>query len=178
MGFLFKEFMELANIIVLFLIVTMLSGLVLYFKARNFSGTKSEIRLYGIFSGMNNIDVIILSFSMMQFIVICYAGIVKQVDIKLYGIIIAFLSTIIILYRLRNVLIELFSLGAQIVAIYFNQMLYQYRIEVEDNMVVKAIQFVLIIFIILYATYSFLVHIESIVKKNKNVRRNKSGEKK
>lgn len=178
MGFLFKEFMELSNIIVIFLIVTMLSGLVLYFKTRNFSGTKSEIKLYGIFSGMENIDVIILAFSMIQFIVILYAAIIKQVDIKLYGILIAFISAIIILYRLRNILLELFSLVAQVVAIYFNQMLYQYRIEVEDNFSIKLIQVVLIIFIILYAVYSFLVHIESIVKKNKNVRRNKSSEKK
>lgn len=178
MGFLFKEFMELSNIIVIFLIVTMLSGLVLYFKTRNFSGTKSEIKLYGIFSGMENIDVIILAFSMIQFIVICYAAIIKQVDIKLYGIIIAFISAIIILYRLRNILLELFSLVAQVLAIYFNQILYQYRIEVEDNFSIKLIQVVLIIFIILYAIYSFLVHIESIVKKNKSVRRNKSSEKK
>ena len=178
MGILFKEFMELSNVIVIFFIFTMLFGLIIYFKTKKFTGTKSEIKLYGIFSGMENIDVIIFALSMIQFIVICYAGIVKQIDIKLYGIIIAIISSLIILYRLRNILIELLSFAAQIVAIYFNQMLYQYRIEVEDTTIVKCIQLVLTIFIILYAIYSFLVHIESIVKKNRNVRRNKASEKK
>lgn len=177
MGILFRELLQLSNIITIFCVTTLIIGIIFYIKTDSFKGTPTEIKLYGMLSSMRNIDAIILAFSMIQITVICYAAIAKEIDLKTYGIIIAITSAILILYNIKSLLIELLSLGAQIVAIYFNQMLFKYRIQVTDDIAVRIIQAVLIIFIILYAIYSFLLHIESITKKNINVRRNQTNEK-
>ena len=177
MGTLFRELLEFSNIIIIFCVLTVLIGIVIYLRLSEFKNTNKEIRLYGMLTGMRNIDVIILAFSMIQITVISYVAIMKQIDLKIYGLIIVIISVILILYNIKSIFMELFSIIAQIIAIYFNQILYKYRIEVGDSLAIHTIQIVLTIFIIMYAIYSFLLHIEGITKKNINVRRNKTHEK-
>lgn len=176
MNIVFKHFIELSNIVVLFFLVVIILAIIFYIITRKFKATDKEIRLYGIFLGMRNIDIIILSFMLIQTIAIFYCSIVKKVDIQLLAIMLAITYFLIIIYNIKGIITEILSLSAEVIAIYFNKMLYQYRIGVEDSLLIKSIQIILTIFIILYSIYMFLAHLEVIVKKNENVRRNKTSE--
>lgn len=174
---LFYQFNKISNIIVIFLILTLAIGIILYYKVRTFRGTEKEIKIYGMLMGMNRIDMIILAMEEIQLITFCYAAITKDVDVKLYGIMLVITSIIFILYRFRSILFETINFICCVIAIYLNKTLYQYRIEVEENPMIKLLQTVLITFMILYGIYAFLYHLDGIIKKNKNVRRNTSEKK-
>ena len=125
---LFYQFNKLSNIIIIFLILIMTIGITLFFKVKKFKGTEKEIKLYGMLMGMNRMDIIILAMQIIQAIAFGYAAIVKQVDIKLYAVLLVITSGFYILYRLRSFLFEIINLAMQVVAMYLNKTLYQYSI--------------------------------------------------
>ena len=174
---LFYQFNKLSNIIIIFLILIITTGITLYFKVKSFKGTEKEIKLYGMLMGMNRMDIIILAMQIIQAIAFEYSAIVKQVDIKLYAVLLVITSGFYILYRLRSFLFEIINLAMQVVAMYLNKTLYQYSIETESNTFIQALQIILSTFMILYAIYAFITHLDGIIKQNKNVRRNTSEKK-
>ena len=127
--------------------------------------------------GMEDIEAIMLAFMIMQFITVICGTITKINDIKVYVIILVVTAMAYILYDFKRIILEVISFMLQLTALYLNMNLYKYRIEVENLPYIKAVQFVLITFIILYEIYLLLIHLEGIVKKNKNVRRNRASEK-
>ena len=177
MGELFKQYIDISNIIVAFLITTMLFYIIFIVKTRKFEGKIGQIKLYGIFSGMEDAESIMFAFVIMQFVTVICGTISKINDIRVYIIILVVTSLAYALYDFKKFILEIVSLILELTALYLNMNLYKYRLEVENLPYIRSIQYVLITFIILYAIYLLLVHIEGIVKKNKNVRRNRAGEK-
>lgn len=170
----FYQFNKLSNIMITFLMSIMLLGCILYTKTKVFKGTEREIRLYGMLMGMNRLDIIIIAIQFIQAITFTYAAIIKQVDVKLYAIMLAITTGFYVLYKIRSIFFESMSLLTQIIAIYLNQTLYQYTIETKENPFVQVLQVILTTFMILYAIYAFLTHLDGVIQQNKNVRRNTS----
>lgn len=177
MGELFRQYTDISNVVVAFLITTMIFYIILLLITKKFDGKTNQIKIYGIFTGMEDVESIMLAFILMQLVTVICGAVTQINDLRVYIIILTITSLAYILYNFKKIIIEAVSLILQLIALYLNMNLYKYRMEVENLPYIKSIQIVLITFIILYSIYLFLIHLEGIVKKNKNVRRNRASEK-
>ena len=167
------QFVKVSNIIAIFVICTTILGIILYNKTKKINEKDKQIKTYGIFMGMKNIDIIMLSLINIEFITVCNAAISKNIDIKLYSTIIIIISTLFIIYKFKTIINQSINIAVQIIALYLNKIIYQYRIEVEKTPIVNLIQQVLTILIIMYAIYAFLIQLEEIIKTKKQKQKNK-----
>ena len=173
------QFVKVSDIIVIFVIYTTMLGIILYNKTRKVNGRDNQFKLFGVFMGMKNIDIVMLSLINIEFITVCNAAVIKNIDIKLYLTILIIISILFIIYKFKTIINQSVNVIVQIVALYLNKIIYQYRIEVEKTPIVNLIQTVLTVLIIMYALYTFLMQFEEIIKSKRKFKiENKNKEKK
>ena len=72
-----------------------------------------------------------------------------------------------------KIFFEAINISAQIIFLYFINVLKSYQIEVRDEMFVSQVIIVLTVFIILYAIYFFLKNFEDLIKKASFIKKEK-----
>ena len=166
------QFTKIAGMLGSFLIAITLIGMILYLLIRKLTMKDMKIKLYGLFLNLRNIDMIALSAIICRTFILIYCACTNANQNIILSIMIALVTQIMCLYNMKRVIWEWSNLIAQIFAIYLIHIIYQYQLEVENTIYVEIVKNGLIVFICIYAIYTFLIGLEEIVKKNKNVRRN------
>lgn len=164
---------KISNILLLFLVIIILSFLVLYFITKKSKISQNDIKIYGMFVDLRSRDIIMLSAITIRtfLMIVCSCKYIKEIIIYLLMIMIASLVYIIFKFSLKSAVFETINMIAQIFSIYLINILSGYLIEVENDIYVNAIKIFLMIFIIMYAIYSFLRNFEEIITRNKKDRR-------
>lgn len=127
-----------------------------------------DIKNYGLFMNLNNIEILILCISICKMITMIY-GIFEMTENYIIYIMIFILSAIILLYDIKNLIKQGINCIAPIIILYMIYILNNYQIEVENNMYIFAIKIVLMVFMAVYAIQIFLTDLEDIT--NKSIRR-------
>ena len=159
---------HMVNLILCCLVISTVVGFVFYRVVRKDKLDTKDIKNYGLFINLNNIEIIILCISFCKMIAIIY-GAFEMTENYIVYIMILITSVIILLYDIRKIIRQGINCLAPIIILYMIYTLYNYQIDVENNIYIAGIRIILMAFISIYAIQVFLNDLEDIT--NKSIRR-------
>ena len=157
---------ESRMIILSFLILIFIIATFSFFYMRNFNQEKkSKVIFYGLLLQMSNIDIIKTATIIMRTFIIVYATItIKQSEILMCIIMMTLLSIIYIVFSFKRIINEIVSTGMQIAIIYLINIVNNYEVEIENNLLIFTAKTILIIFALMMTTYIFFKEVDIISK--------------
>ena len=161
---------NLGNILtpmIVFLGIILFIGIVIYIITSQFDIHKKAIRYCGLLSGFTNRQIIIFSAILIKIFLELYITFKYEKSIYIYLIMIFIADLIFIILIHKNVLFELLNIIAQIIILYFINILKAYRIEISEQMYLSQVIIGLMIFITLYSIYFALKNFENLISERK-----------
>ena len=157
---------ESRMLLLTYLILIFFIAVIGFFYMRNFSQEKkSKIIFYGLLLQMNNIDIIKISTIIIKTFIMIYAiSITKPIVVFLCMIMTGILSLLYILIFIKRAIYEIICTCMQIAIIYLINIINNYRVETENNLLVLLAKIVLIIFALMFTTYIFFKEIDVITR--------------
>jgi len=154
--------MLLLSFLILIFVIATLS----FFYMRNFNQEKkSKVIFYGLLLQMNNIDIIKTSTIIMRTFIMVYATLItKQNEIFMCIIMMGILSLIYSIFSIKRSIYEIVSTGMQVAIIYLINIVNNYKVEIENNLLIFMSKTVLIIFALMFTTYIFFKEVDNISK--------------
>ncbi len=163
--------------IAIFLIVILTLGIFIYLTTRKFDIHKKAIRYAGLLTGLTNKQILILSAIIIRTFMIIYTACTYEKDIFIYLVMIIIVAIIYIAFVPKKILFESINIIAQVIILYFINILKMYKIEVSDQMYINQVILVLVGFIIVYSIYFLLKNFESLIKHKKKGKKKNEKEK-
>ena len=159
------------NELAIFLGFMLLVAIIIFVLLQKFDIHKKKIAYIGLLSGLNNFQILTLCTITIRLFCIVYSA-VSYTDVILLSLaIILVVDIIYILLNPKKVIFETINIFAQIILIYFINVLKNYQIEVSNEMFVSQVIIVITVFIILYAIYFFLKAFEDLIRKTNYIRK-------
>lgn len=155
-------------LIVVFLITFFILGLLTYSIISKFDLKKGRIKIYGLLLEIRDMDIFILSITVVRIFLIIYYSLIYQNNINMSLIMIGIVSLIYIVFTFKNIIYEILNTISIMAMVYFIHTLSNYLIQVSDSSSVQIIKTVLISFAIMYSIYLLLRGVEDIVENNVN----------
>lgn len=154
------------------LAIVLFIGVVIYIFTRKFDIHKKTIRYFGLLTGLNNRQIIVLSSIFIRTFMIIYTVCVYKSSILDYIVMILLIDIVYMILVPRKIIFETINITAQLILVYFINMLKTYRIEVSNEMYVEQIIIILSSFMIFYSVYFLLKNFEELITEK---RRRKNG---
>lgn len=151
----------------IFLIFEFLLGVIIYVITRKFDIHKKSIRYCGLLTGLNNRQIIILSAIIIRTFMIIYTVCIYEKNIITYLVMILVIDMIYIVFVPKKILFETINIIAQIIIIYFINVLKTYKIEISDEMYIGQVIITLSVFVIIYSMYFLLKDFEELIAEKK-----------
>ena len=157
---------ESRRLILSFLILIFFIAALSFYYMRNFNQEKkSKVIFYGLLLQMSNIDIIKTATIIMRTFIMVYATIItKQNEIFMCIVMMVILSFIYSIFSLKRILNELVSTFMQISIIYLINIVNNYEVEIENNLLIFMAKTILIIFALMLTTYIFFKEVDIISK--------------
>lgn len=156
-----------AKPLVVVCISVLIIGLLLYILSRNFDIHKKRARYLGLLTGLGQKQIIQLSAVLIKTILMVYATIDFQKDLKAIMIMILTAATVYIILTPRKLIFETINTIAQEIVIFFIHYIHNYRIDVSSGNFILQVEIALIVFLNLYVFYFFLENVETIIRPRK-----------
>lgn len=147
--------------------VILLIGIIIYILTSKFDIHKKRMMYLGLLTGLDSKQVLSFCAILVRLCCIIYTACTYSEVILLSLAIILLVDFVYIILNPKKIVFETLNISAQVVFLYFINVLKDYQIQVSSEKYVGAIIIILIIFIILYAVYFFLKGFESLVIKKK-----------
>lgn len=165
----------------LIFIILFIFGPEIFAKKKNTAEelTENKLKIFGIFMGLKNPEIILFSIKTISYIFIIYSLFTN--DLSEIHFLFLFLSLIIFDIfsgRLLKIPINIFNDAFICLMIFSKQVFWNYLKEISFTTYVLIMAILLTIFIFLYTTYFYLIDIELIINKNKYVKKVKKSHKK
>ena len=157
----------------IFLGFMLLVAILIYVMLSKFDIHKKRIAYIGLLTGLNNYQILTLCAITIRLFCIIYSAVTYTDVILLSLAIILVVDVIYILLNIKKIVFETINTVAQIIFIYFINILKSYQIEVSNEMYVSQVIIVLIVFIILYTIYFFLKGFEDLIKNTNSTKKGK-----
>ena len=157
----------------IFLGFMLLIAILMYAMLSKFDIHKKRIAYIGLLTGLNNYQILTLCAITIRLFCIIYSAVTYTDVILLSLAIILVVEVIYILLNIKKIVFETINTVAQIIFIYFINILKSYQIEVSNEMYVSQVIIVLIVFIILYAIYFFFIWFEDLIKNTNSTKKRK-----
>ncbi len=156
----------------IFLGFMLVVAIVVFIMLQKFDIHKKRIAYVGLLTGLQNYQILTLCAITIRLFCIIYSAVTYTDVILLSLAIILVVDIIYILLNPKKIVFEIINISAQIIFLYFINVLKSYQLEVSNEMYISQIIVVLTVFIILYAIYFFLKGFEDLVKKTSVIRIN------
>lgn len=150
----------------IFLGFMLVVGIILYLLMQKFDIQKKRSIYLGLLLGFSNYQIIVLCIITIRLFCIIYSACTYTDVILLSLAIVLVVEVAYIILNPKKIIFETINCIAQIIFLYFLNVLRNYQIEVSREMFISQVIIVLTIFIILYAIYFFLKGFEDLIKKN------------
>lgn len=147
-------------------------GVVIYIFTKKFDIHKKTIHYFGLLTGLNNRQIIVLSSIIIRTFMLIYTVCIYKSSILDYMVMILLIDIVYMILVPRKIIFETINITAQLILVYFINMLKTYRIEVSNEMYVEQIIILLSSFIIFYSVYFLLKNFEELITEK---RRRKNG---
>jgi len=137
---------------------------------------KTNISIYGLLLGLSNKDIILISLiTIKTVLVICNAWSFYTEEIMISAVMILIVSIIYMLLSggIKNILFELISTIAQVIAVILINELNGYLIEINNSLYILMIRLMISLFISIYVKFFFIKNFQSVIINN-NKRREKA----
>ena len=145
------------TLVISFIAIIFGIGIYIFSVTNNYDINKKSIRYCGLLTGFSKKEILIL-----------YTALIYKKDITSLLILILFSDFIYIILKPKKAFFEIVNILAQVILIYFINVLKTYRIEISDGMFVGQVIIILIGIIIIYSIYFFLRNFEELIKKEQN----------
>ena len=156
----------------IFLAFIFIVGLAIYIFTRKFDIHKKTIRYFGLLTGLNNRQIIVLASIIIRTFMLIYTVCIYKSSILDYMVMILLIDIVYMILVPKKIIFETINITAQLILVYFINMLKTYRIEVSSEMYVEQIIIILSSFIIFYSVYFLLKNFEELITEK---RRRKNG---
>ena len=131
------------------------------------------MRYLGLITGLSNKEILILSSLIIRTFLIIYTSLIYESSIIPYLILILFADVVYMICKPSKILFELVNITAQIVLIYFTNVLKTYRMQEGNGQYIEQIIIILIGIVIIYSMYFFLKNFEDLISKKGEKRNEK-----
>ena len=149
--------------------IILLIGIVIYILTYKFDIHKKRMMYLGLLTGLNSRQVLSFCAILIRLCCIIYTACTYSEFIILSLAIIIVVDIVYMILNPKKIIFETLNISAQVIFLYFINVIKDYHIQVSTEKYVGSIIVILIIFIILYAIYFFLKGFESLViKKERN----------
>lgn len=152
------------SVVIIFLIFSLVFGLSLYILTRKFDIKKKSSRIGGLIAGFSNRQIILFTSVILRTFLL-YTALIYTRNIFMLLCMILIVDLIYIIANPKKLLFESINIIGQVVFLYLNYLLTQYRLEFGTQMYVLQVQVGLNIFIIFYIAYFFIKNIEEVINK-------------
>ncbi len=149
----------------IFLGFMLLVAIVVYAMLQKFDIHKKRVAYIGLLTGFNNYQILTLCTITARLFCIIYTAVTYTDVILLSLAIILVVNIAYIVLNPKKIIFEVINIFAQIIFLYFINVLKSYQLEVSNEMYISQVIIVLTVFIILYAIYFFLKSFEDLIKK-------------
>jgi len=163
-------------VILILLFFLLAISIVINIITRKLKINKTNISIYGLLLGLSNKDILMISLiTIKTVLVICNAWRFYTEEIMVSAVMI-FIASIIYMFLcggIKNILFELISTMAQIIAVLLVNELNGYLIEVNNSIYILMIRLLISMFISIYVMFFFIKNFQSVIINN-NKRREKA----
>lgn len=141
--------------------------------------TESKLKIFGIFMGLKNWEIVLFSIRTVSYIFIIYSLFTNDLsEIHFLFLFISLIIFDIFTGRFLKIPIYIFNDAFICLMIFSKQVFWNYLSEINFTIYVLIMAILLTIFIFLYTTYFYLTDIEFIINKNKYIKKVKKINKK
>lgn len=152
----------------IFLSIVLIFGLSAFISTHKFDIHKKSIRYFGLLTGLTNRQIIVLSAIMIRTFMIIYSVCVYEKDmIPVYIMMIVLTDIVYMLLVPKRMFFEVINIIAEVIIIYFINVLKTYRIEISGELYVGQVSLALSYFIIVYSLYFLLKNFEELITEKK-----------
>lgn len=164
-----NSILQLFDFILVFCIVVFSLGITLTIMFKNAEIKHKNIQLYGMFIGLKNTSIISLSIATLRYLFIIWCTIGSKEIIPIFLI---FLLILCIIYHAINLnpiemILDAFNCGIIYTSLLISTTLYNYVNEMNRNIPLLIVSYLLKILVLIYSTYFFFRIINEILKNNK-----------
>lgn len=161
--------LQLFDFILVFCIVVFALGITLALMFKNAEIKNKNLQLYGMFIGLKNKAIICLSIATLRYLFIIWCTIGSKETIPIF---LVFLLILCIIYHAINLsplemILDAFNCGIIYASLLISNTLYNYVIEMNRNIPLLVVSYLLKILVLIYSTYFFFKIINEILKNNK-----------
>lgn len=153
------------NVVIMFLVFILICGLILYMMTKKFNIHKKSSMYGGLIAGFNRRQTIMLCSIIIRTFLIIYAAVTYNNYLIVVLTMIFIADLVYMICNPKKLILESINIIGQIIVLYLNNILINYRLEISDEMYVTQVQLGLTIFIIIYAIYFLLKNFEETIKK-------------
>lgn len=171
---------QLFYFIISFFIIIIVLGLLFKFILKKFNPNSNKIKVYGLFIGLSNKDILSLSLITLRYIFIIwcifdnnYVNIIE--DIHFYILLLTSISYDLLNKRFFYIIFNVINNIIIYSVLYAKMIFYQYITMVDNVWYVLIILVLLNIFIAVYCTYFYVFDIKKIMKNNKYIKKKTRG---
>ena len=151
--------------------VILLLSVIIYILTTKADIHKKRMMYLGLLTGLDNKQVLSFCAILVRLCCIIYTAFTYSEVILISLAIILVVDIVYILLNPSKIIFESFNISAQLVFLYFINVLKDYQIQIGSERYVTQIIIILTIFIILYSTYFFLKGFEGLIIKKKKGKR-------
>ncbi len=149
----------------IYLGIIVFTGFLINFSTKKFDIHKKTVMFGGMLVKLHRRQIISITAVMIRTFLIIYASINFKENLVLYFTMIIMADIVYIFMNPKKIVFEIINTSAQGILIYIISLLSTYRVEISDELYVKLMQTLLIIFIIVYAIYFLFKNFEEIISK-------------
>ena len=134
--------------------------------------TKNKLKLFGIFMGLNNYEIILFSIRTVSYIFIIYSLFTNDlIEIHFIFLFLSMLTFYILSAKFKSLPLNILNSIFICIIIFSKQVFWNYLEEINLTYYVFIMAVLLSIFIFLYTSYIYLKDIEYIINKNKFIKK-------
>ncbi len=159
-----------------FFIILLVLVILFHFVLKNFNPYGKKIKIYGLFLGLGNKEILSLSITTVHYVFFLwclFANNFERIyqDIYFYILLFSSISFNLLNRRYLNIFTDIINTIIIYIALYTKMIFIEYLITIDILWYVILIVVLLMIFIIIYGSYLYIKDIEYLLKKNKYVKK-------
>lgn len=154
----------------MFLGFMIIVAIVVYIMLQKFDIHKKRVAYIGLLTGLSNYQILTLCAITVRLFCVIYTAVTYTDVILLSLTLVLVVDVAYIILNPKKIIFETINIFAQIIFLYFINVLKSYQLEVSNEMYISQMIIVLTVFIILYAIYFFLKNFEDLIKKTKVIK--------
>lgn len=171
---------QLFSFILTFFLIIILLFIIFKISLRKHKITDGKIKIYGIFMGLQNNEILSMGILTIKYIFIiwCVTGTTEQNYVYLLVMVILGILYNLLNNRFVNLLFDILNIGVIYVALTCKNLFFNYLNEVMFEWYVLLFGILVSLFVVLYVSYFFIKDLDYILKGNKHVKKkleNKKG---